>query len=673
MAEGEDVLVDVARHGANYAQALWRRRAQREDDARPSLAELAPRLTLLIRAVSGLTFPLRVADPPAPPTLLARLFRRAEGPVSPSPLPATDGASIWLPASLPSAASSDTALAWYRVTALQQAVRAVRGSVGLCPRNDPLLHDAFLLFEVIAADADLVRALPGLAPQLQSLRAAMLAERPAAERLPAELGALESVLRRECASAAEAQRGGEATASTPADSLARSQLLTAQLRREFPNGSFGARPLYRDLWLGELREPPPTTPSLVLSAAEARPEANAAKSARLQRRPRVRKAEESEDESRPGAWMVQTSQPQEKAEDPHGLQRPTDRDTDTAADELADALGELPEARLVVTASKPREYLLTDDPPEATAQCLPNATRGEASLTYPEWDYRAEAYREGAVTVHVRPCEGGAASWVEQTLERHRSMLQQLRRHFELLRGRRARLRKQVDGDELDLEAYLESQADFLASLPRTQRLYQAERRIHRDLAIVLLVDVSGSTDGWVAGNRRIIDVEREALLLVCVALESLGQPYAVQTFSGEGPERVVVRSVKAFDEGLTPAVARRISSLEPESYTRVGAAVRHATASLLQQPAQHRLLLLLSDGKPNDVDEYSGRYGVEDARQAVNEAKLQGSSPFCLTIDRQAPSYLPHVFGAGHYALLTKPERLPVVLLDWVRRLVSA
>jgi nitric oxide reductase NorD protein len=300
------------------------------------------------------------------------------------------------------------------------------------------------------------------------------------------------------------------------------------------------------------------------------------------------------------------------------------------------------------------------------------ADGSDAALTYPEWDYRIGAYRTDAVTVHLVPCGIGAQSWIEQTLDRHRGMLQQIRRQFEVLRARRSRLRKQVDGDEIDLEAYLESTSDFRAGLPLAQRLYQTQRRVHRDLAVMLLVDVSGSTDSWVAGHRRIIDVEREALLLVCVALEGLVQPYAVQTFSGEGPERVTLRNVKGFDEDFSSAVARRISSLEPEQYTRVGAAVRHATTLLMRQQAQHRLLLLLSDGKPNDVDQYNGRYGVADFRQAVAEAKLQGVSPFCLTIDRQAASYLPHVFGAGHYALLTRPELLPVALLDWVRRLVA-
>lgn len=152
----------------------------------------------------------------------------------------------------------------------------------------------------------------------------------------------------------------------------------------------------------------------------------------------------------------------------------------------------------------------------------------------------------------------------------------------------------------------------------------------------------------WIAAQRRVIDVAREALLLVCVVLEGMAEPYGAD-------------------------VAQRIAGLEPERSTRAGAAIRHATAVLMRQPAEHRLLLLLSDGKPNDIDEYEGRYGVEDMRQAVTEAKLRGVRPFCLTVDRQAANYLPAVFGPNQYALLPRPELLPTVLLDWLRRLVTA
>ena len=251
-------------------------------------------------------------------------------------------------------------------------------------------------------------------------------------------------------------------------------------------------------------------------------------------------------------------------------------------------------------------------------------------------------------------------------------MFADVRRRFEMLRAQRKRLRRQFDGDEIDLEAWIESHADYCAGLPRAEALYQVVRTEKRDLAVALLVDISGSTDAWLNAQQRIIDVEREALLLVCIALKELSDPYSIVSFSGEGPDGVWVRSIKDFRARYSTRTALRIAALEPERYTRSGAAIRHVSAGLMRQQARHRLLLMLSDGKPNDVDQYEGRYGVEDTRQAVTEAKLQGIFPFCLTVDRQAPSYLPLVFGASQYALLPRSDRLPLVLLDWIKRLVS-
>ncbi|MFP5405487.1 MAG: nitric oxide reductase activation protein NorD, partial [Gammaproteobacteria bacterium] len=351
-----------------------------------------------------------------------------------------------------------------------------------------------------------------------------------------------------------------------------------------------------------------------------------------------------------------------------------DRDEKTAAEEYADAMSELSEARLVSTPGRPKEVLLSDDPPEARAkreaETAPDA--GDA-LQYPEWDFRVGAYRQPGATVRLLAPRLGPQRWVDETLAEHRAMLDASRRNFEMLRAQRVRVRKQLDGEDVDLEAWIDSYSDFRSGLPLTQALYQSHRRARRDIAIMLLIDVSGSTDGWISKHRRVIDVEREALLLVCIALEGMGQPYSVQAFSGEGPHAVTLRALKRFDERYDNSIAQRIAALEPEQYTRAGAAIRHASAVLMREPAHHRLLLLLSDGKPNDVDDYEGRYGVEDMRQAVTEAKLQGIFPFCLTIDRQAANYLPAVFGASQYALLSRPEMLPAVLLDWLKRLVAA
>ena len=215
--------------------------------------------------------------------------------------------------------------------------------------------------------------------------------------------------------------------------------------------------------------------------------------------------------------------------------------------------------------------------------------------------------------------------------------------------------------------------AERLAGLPLEERWYQSVRPARRDIAIALLIDISGSTDGWVTQDLRIIDVEKEALLLVYRALVALGDPFCIQAFSGEGPHNVALWPLKAFDENPASLIERRIAALEPQRYTRAGAAIRHATASLNTCPVEHRLLIVLSDGKPNDVDHYEGRYGVEDMRQAVAEARLQAIHPFCLTVDRKAPQYLSSVFGPGGYAVLQHPERLPVVLVDILRTLIRS
>jgi nitric oxide reductase NorD protein len=176
-----------------------------------------------------------------------------------------------------------------------------------------------------------------------------------------------------------------------------------------------------------------------------------------------------------------------------------------------------------------------------------------------------------------------------------------------------------------------------------------------------------------VADTRRIVDVEKEALIVVCEALDALGDGYAVMAFSGEGPASVSVATVKDFSERNGLLVRRRIAALEPDRFTRTGAAIRHATAALSAQTARHRLLLVLSDGKPNDVDVYEGRYGVEDTRQAVAEARMQGLHAFCLTVDRQAPVYLPRIFGPSGYAVLRHAATLPHVLVDVVRLLLRS
>lgn len=665
MAEAEEVIQDVARHATIFARDLWRKhRKQAPGPGCTALRDVAQRLDLLVAAAFGSSFPLRVAEPPAPATFLTKLFRRSEGPRVEHAIPCTDGHSIWLPAVL---LDNDelTALEQYRLAVLQQAIRAVRGSAAVWQQLEhPAEQAFFVLHEASAADAALVQRLPGLLPALQRLRHRSLRLRPPLHAFPLYRRPLEQRLR---------DLLDVPLISLPPASVERSLEQARRAAAGLPLAGKG-RWLLRDLWTGEFRGAPRLATTSRDGAERPLDDDVNPRSARLGRRPEVRQAPEDEDDQAPGAWMVQTAQPHEQAEDPLGLQRPTDRDESTAAQELADSLSELPEARLVSTPGKAKEILLSEDPPDARAKRTGSPPLpGEAGLRYPEWDVRTQCYVENHVAIHLRDTPEGPMHWVEQTLDEYRSMLNLVRRRFEMLKAQRARLRKQLEGDDIDLEAYIDGYADFRAGHPMPQALYQTYRQVRRDMSILILTDISGSTDGWISARKRIVDIEREALLLVSIALQSMGEPFALQAFSGEGPKGVVVRTLKAFTEPYSEQVARRIASLEPEHYTRAGAAIRHATATLMGEPSRHRLLLLLSDGKPNDIDEYEGRYGVEDMRQAVTEAKLQGVHPFCLTVDRQAASYIPAIFGLHQYALLPRADLLPAALLEWMKRLVAA
>jgi nitric oxide reductase NorD protein len=173
-----------------------------------------------------------------------------------------------------------------------------------------------------------------------------------------------------------------------------------------------------------------------------------------------------------------------------------------------------------------------------------------------------------------------------------------------------------------------------------------------------VLVDVARSTDAWI-DDRRVLDVEKETLSVFLSGLNACGDENAVYTFTSRKRDFVRVQTVKDFDEGFGPQVLRRIAALRPGYYTRIGAAVRHVAAQLEKRPHRNRLLLVLTDGKPNDVDHYEGRFGIEDTRKAILEARRKGLSVFGVTIDKKAQDYFPALFGRGRYAIVGDISRL--------------
>ncbi|WP_273729138.1 nitric oxide reductase activation protein NorD [Brucella gallinifaecis] len=334
-----------------------------------------------------------------------------------------------------------------------------------------------------------------------------------------------------------------------------------------------------------------------------------------------------------------------------------DRPSDDSDEQSAKSADELDDLTLGERKGKPaaRFRFDLDLPPEAVDHSLLNA-----KLTYPEWDYRKATYLQDHCSVLAAPVQDR-----DEALElddEARSLVRKVRRQFEILRPGREMMRAQLDGNDLDLDAVVRSRCDFAAGGQGSERVHLMSRPQANDLAVTILVDVSLSTDAWV-DNRRVLDVEKEALLVLANGIAACGDRCSILTFTSRRRAWVRVKTVKDFDEPFSKTVEHRIAALKPGFYTRMGAAMRHATAKLSEQHNRKKLLLLLTDGKPNDVDHYEGRFALEDTRRAVSEARTQGINVFAVTVDREANAYLPALFAHGGYSLIAKLSKLPAAL----------
>ena len=290
----------------------------------------------------------------------------------------------------------------------------------------------------------------------------------------------------------------------------------------------------------------------------------------------------------------------------------------------------------------------------------------EGAFFYNEWDFERKHYRKDWCVLRERDVHPVWDNFVDRTLDRHAGLLKSIRRTFEALRGEEKRLRRQPDGDEIDLDALVEAFAGACNGHEYGDRLFTRMDKHDRDIAVMFMVDMSGSTKGWIN------DAEREALVLLCEALETLGDRYAVYGFSGSTRKRCEIYRIKRFDEPYGDLVQARISGIQPQDYTRMGAAIRHLARITGEIDARTKVLVTLSDGKPDDYTDYRGAYGIEDTRQALLEARRDGIHPFCVTIDDEAGDYLPHMYGAVNFTMVDDVRKLPYKLSDIYRKLTT-
>lgn len=291
------------------------------------------------------------------------------------------------------------------------------------------------------------------------------------------------------------------------------------------------------------------------------------------------------------------------------------------------------------------------------------------TITYPlgkghfvdEWDYQKNDYLVKyarilpQITLQVIPIE---------LPQRLKKTVKKIQVELDLLQLDRIKEDSLPYGDELNMDSWIEYMSHQNKSMHH-QNFYTTYKKKTRDMATLLLADISLSTEGGITQEVRIIDVVKDSLMVFSEALERLEDKFAIYTFSSLQNKKIYFNIIKNFKDKYNALIRGRIESIKPQYYTRMGAAIRESTKILDKQQSNNKLLLIISDGKPNDEDRYDGRYGIEDTKKALQEAKKKGITPFCITIDLDAKEYLNYLFGHNGYAIVRDGQKLPKVLTD--------
>jgi nitric oxide reductase activation protein len=301
---------------------------------------------------------------------------------------------------------------------------------------------------------------------------------------------------------------------------------------------------------------------------------------------------------------------------------------------------------------------------ESELEEIEKESRFRRTVLYDEWDNTLEDYKKDWCRVREIDMPSTSLLFYDRTVQQNYGMVSLLRRHFGLLRPDRIkRIFREERGDDLDLDALIESVVERQAGVAPSDRVYIRRDKKLRDVSVAFLVDMSFSTGEELSSGKRIIDVEREGLVMMAEALESIGDRWAVYGFSTERRDKVDFHVIRDFDEPFNDAVKMRFEGIKPMAQTRLGAAIRHANRLLGRQDSLIRLLILLSDGRPYDVDYGDVDYAVEDTKMALWEGRTRGINSYCITVDKKSRDYLSHMYGEANYTIIDNIDALPISL----------
>ncbi|REE80375.1 nitric oxide reductase NorD protein [Lutibacter oceani] len=278
-------------------------------------------------------------------------------------------------------------------------------------------------------------------------------------------------------------------------------------------------------------------------------------------------------------------------------------------------------------------------------------------IKYDEWDFSKRKYKEDFCKVYPKTLLKNDVNYYKKTLKDHRSTLIGLRKMLTTVNNKFQQQRRQSQGEEFDIDAITDLFVDLHSGHTPSENIYISKRKKEKDLSILLLLDVSLSSDGYAAGNR-VIDVEKQVSILFGEILNEFNIDFSIDCFHSKTRNHSSYMTIKDFDEDWNKAKFK-VGAIEPSGYTRIGAALRHSGAMLDKRNTKNKWVILLSDGKPNDYDKYEGKYGINDVKQALRELNERNINSYALAIEAQAKYYLPQMFGQNHYQILTTPVEL--------------
>jgi len=281
---------------------------------------------------------------------------------------------------------------------------------------------------------------------------------------------------------------------------------------------------------------------------------------------------------------------------------------------------------------------------------------------YPEWDYHVQLHRPAWVTVFERRQGRGDPELIDKVLTENKGISHRIKQIIDRLRPQGvSRQRKLEDGDELDINAAVDAMVNLRIGLQPDMRITMRSVINRRDLAVLILLDLSESTNETVRGtDKTVLELTREACALVSTAIEGIGDPFAIHGFASDGRHDVQYYRFKDFDQHLDADVKSRLAGMKGGLSTRMGAAMRHAGWHLMQRPEKHKLLLIVTDGEPADIDERDPQYLRWDAKKAAEELHRNGILSYCLTLDPEADRYVSRIFGATNFTIIDNVKRLP-------------